>query len=95
MYPTKAIGLITLEEHFIKYKHNLVYLRVFGCMVYYHISSILRNKLYSKALHTFFIGYNKYNQTYCYYDPLRKKIIIYISTKTYDFCHLSIKKIHA
>ena len=49
---------VTLEGNFTSGKPNLAHLKVFGCIIYVHISDELGNKLNIKAKISIFVGYS-------------------------------------
>ena len=56
--PKAAIHDITLEEHFIGTKPDVLHFKVFGCIAYVDVPDELRTKLDPKANKCIFVGYS-------------------------------------
>ncbi|XP_073115021.1 retrovirus-related Pol polyprotein from transposon TNT 1-94 isoform X2 [Elaeis guineensis] len=74
--PTKAVRNMTLFEAWYQRKPEMSNLRVFGCIVYAHISFENRSKLDQKSERCISIRYSSESKDYRLYNPLTKKLII-------------------
>lgn len=55
-------------------KPTVSYLKIFGCLTYYYLPKVQRNKLQPKARKGIFIGYSQETRGYRIYDPEYRKI---------------------
>lgn len=55
-------------------KPTVSYLKIFGCLTYYYLPKVQRNKLQPKARKGIFIGYSQETRGYKIYDPEYRKI---------------------
>lgn len=68
---------MTLKEVFIGNKSKILYLRIIGCVEYFHILSTNKNKLDSKVVCTFFKRHAENCCSYYCYNLITKKILIH------------------
>ena len=57
--PHQALGSKTLEEMFIGKKPDISHFRIFGSLVYFHVSKEKTNKLGASGKKGIFVGYNE------------------------------------
>ena len=57
-------------------KHNVVHLKVFGCVTYAHVPDELRKKLDNKGHKCIFVGYSEDTKAYKLYDLIARRVII-------------------
>jgi hypothetical protein len=72
--PHRILKDMTPEEAFSGKKPNVENLRIFGCLVYSHISKDKRNKLEPSGKKGIFVGYNESSKAYRIYIPEQHKI---------------------
>lgn len=70
--PTKMLKNITLEECWLRFKPNMIHLKVFGLVAYRHVPGQLRKKLYDKGEKMILVGYHS-TDGYKLYDAVNKK----------------------
>jgi hypothetical protein len=63
------------QEAWIGMKHNVVHLKVFGCVAYAHVPNELTKKLDKKGKKYIFVGYSEDTHEYKMYDPITRKFI--------------------
>ena len=64
------------QEEWIGLKHNVVHLKVFGCVAYRHVRYELRRKLDNNKHRCIFFGYYEETKGYNLYEPVARKFII-------------------
>jgi hypothetical protein len=57
-------------------KHNVVHIKVFGCVAYAQVLDELRKKLDKKGHKCIFFGYSEDTKAYKLHDPITRKVII-------------------
>ncbi|PKA48313.1 Retrovirus-related Pol polyprotein from transposon TNT 1-94 [Apostasia shenzhenica] len=74
--PTKAVWNSTPYEAWYGVKPNVSNLRVFGCIVYAHVNTEVRQKFDSKSTKCIFIGYSQETKGYRVYNPITKQLYV-------------------
>lgn len=74
--PHSALNFITPYEALRQEKPDLSHLRIFGCRAWYRIPAELRRKLSPRAEPAIFIGYSKTQQGYCFWNPIKRRIVV-------------------
>jgi hypothetical protein len=64
------------QEAWTCMNHNVVHLKVFGCVTCAHVPDELRNKLDNNGHKCIFVGYSEDSKSYKLYDPIARKGII-------------------
>jgi hypothetical protein len=72
--PQRILKGMTPEEVLSGNKPNVENLRIFGCLVYFHIPKDKRNKLEPSGKKGIFVGYNESSKAYRIYIPEQHKI---------------------
>jgi len=65
----RAIGNMTPEKKFKGKKPEVSHLKIFGCLVYIHISKDKRSKLDPSEKKGVFVGYSESSKAYRIYIP--------------------------
>jgi hypothetical protein len=73
---TKSVENRIPQEAWTGSKHNVVHLRVFGCVAYAHVPDELRRKLDNKGQKCIFVGCSEETKGYKLYDLVARKVII-------------------
>eukprot|EP00253_Pinus_taeda_P031801 PITA_31801 len=74
--PHGILGMSTPEEYFLRKKPDVSHFRIFGSLVYYHVSKEARKKLDLAAKFGIFLGYTDTPHNYHVYLPsLRMKML--------------------
>jgi len=60
---------MTPEEAFTGVKHEVNYLRIFGCLVFTHVPKEKRTKLEPSGKKSTYVGYNETTKAYMIYIP--------------------------
>ncbi|KAH0769068.1 hypothetical protein KY290_013049 [Solanum tuberosum] len=74
--PTKALLNKTLFEAWNGFKPSLSFIKVFGCVCFFLVPQVKRDKLDKKALPGIFVGYSSSSKTYKVYNPQTGKMIV-------------------
>jgi hypothetical protein len=74
--PRASLGGKVAEEAWTGNEVDYLGLRVFGCLVYVHMPSEERSKLYPKSRQYIFLGYEKGVKGYKLWDPKENKVVI-------------------
>jgi transposase InsO family protein len=72
--PHAILGEKTLEEAFTGKKPEVVHLRIFGCLVYIHVSKEKRIKMEPFGRNGIFVGYSETSKAYMIYVPGQRYI---------------------
>ena len=86
--PTKALHfqtpLDTLKTHHeVSSLHSLPP-RVFGCVVYAHLSTRTRNKLKPRAVKCVFLGYGTTQKGYRWFDPISHRMYVTLDCEFFE-----------
>lgn len=65
--PHQALDFKTPEEVFTGKKPDVSHFRIFGCLVYFHVSKAKRNKLDASGKKGSFVGYSETSKAYRIY----------------------------
>jgi hypothetical protein len=65
---------MTPEESFSGKKPNVEHLRIFGCLVYFHIPKDKRKKLEPSGKKGIFVGYSESSKAYIIYIPEQRNV---------------------
>jgi hypothetical protein len=68
----KVLGRMTLEEAFTRKRPEISHIRIFGCLVYCHVSTERRTKLEPTTEKGILVGYNETSKAYMVYIPALK-----------------------
>ena len=74
--PHRILGMSTLEEEFSGKKPDISHLRIFGSLVYIHVTKDARKKLEPTAEVGIFVGYNDTPHNYRVYFPDSRKTVV-------------------
>jgi hypothetical protein len=96
--PTKSVKNKVPQEAWTGMKHNVVHLKVFGCVACAHVLDELKNKLDKKGRKCIFVGYSEDIKAYKLYDLVARKFIIshdvqFVENETWDGIIESIVRI--
>ncbi|KAA3471208.1 Retrovirus-related Pol polyprotein from transposon TNT 1-94 [Gossypium australe] len=74
--PTRVLEKKTFYEALFEIKPTLENLKVFGCLCFYHVPQVKRDKLGKKSKHGIFVGYSLVSKAYRIYQPQTWKMIV-------------------
>jgi hypothetical protein len=74
--PTKSVINMIPKEAWTGTKHNVIHMRVFGCVAYAHVPKQLRKKLDNKGEKCIFVRYSEESKAYKLYNPTTRKVLI-------------------
>jgi hypothetical protein len=80
-----VLGNVTPEEAFTGKKLDISHLRIFGCVVYYHIPAEKRSKLDPTTERGILVGYSETSKAYMVYIPSTRKTVLTIERKDIKF----------
>ena len=72
----KILGMSTPKEAFSGKKPDISHLRIFGSLVYIHVTKDARKKLEPIAEVGIFVGYTDTPHNYCVYLPDSRKTVV-------------------
>ena len=72
--PHQALDFKTPEEVFTGKKLDVSHLRIFGCLVYFHVLKEKRNKLEAFGKKGIFVGYSENSKAYKIYVPGQRDV---------------------
>eukprot|EP00253_Pinus_taeda_P007311 PITA_07311 len=72
--PHQALDFKTPKEVFTGKKPDVSHFRIFGCLVYFHVSKEKRNKLKAFGKNGIFVGYSENSKAYRIYMPGQRDV---------------------
>jgi hypothetical protein len=90
--PHRILGDKTLEEAFIGVKLEIGNFRIFGCLVYIHVTMEKRTKLECLGQKDVLVGYNETSKAYRIFIPAQMKTVVSRDVKFDE--HLTSRKSH-
>jgi hypothetical protein len=74
--PHKVLGRMIHEEAFTGKRPEIGHIRIFGCLVYCHVSIERRTKLEPTAEKGILVGYSETSKAYRVYIPALRRIVV-------------------